>query len=154
MLSRYIFVYFLESSLSIVSSLRTSFHFPFPPVIFTVVQTLLYTCYFNITCLFITLFAFKGKLKSSFCHACSHSPSLAPECPSLSTPVTIITRSCAVLDSPGLHSFVDYPLNICLLLSLFPVSALMSLFFPCLDAVPACTCFSVSSTHILSDSFG
>jgi hypothetical protein len=59
----------------------------------------------------------------------------APGCPSLRTTVTIVTRTRTYLYSPGLNSFVDSPSYICLFLGLIPVSALMSLCFPCPDAV-------------------
>ena len=58
--------------------------------------------------------------------------SRVPSCPSIRTPVTIITRIRASLDSPGLHHCLLY---ICLFLSFTPVSALTPLCFPCPDAV-------------------
>jgi hypothetical protein len=73
--------------------------------------------------------------------------SRSPGCSSLRTPVTIVTRTSASSDSPGLHHVINYLPNICHFLSFFPDSALMSLCVPCPDAVrvkfPVCLSLTV-----------
>ena len=64
---------------------------------------------------------------------CGSSSILLPYCPSLRTPFAIITRIRA--HWTHLDSFTLVIAPYILFLRLFPLSALMSLFFPCADAV-------------------